>query len=67
MAEIQEKVIEKDKRDLVSRVLHAKNDKQAIAAWRSDLIRLFSIFNVRSVGSIRQALTVSFPDRAGNQ
>ena len=36
-------------RNPVSRFLHAKNDKETIATWRSDLNRILHIFNVRSV------------------
>jgi hypothetical protein len=49
LAEIQKKVIEKGKRNPVSRLLHAKNDKETIAAWKSDLNKILLVFNVRSV------------------
>ena len=48
VAEIQEKIVEKDRRNLLSRLTHAKNDKEAIVAWRSDLNRVLHVFNVRS-------------------
>jgi hypothetical protein len=49
VAEIQEKVIEKGGRNLFSRLVHAKDDKDTIASWRSDLNRILHIFNVRPV------------------
>jgi hypothetical protein len=45
------------KRNAVSRHLHAKNDKERIAAWRSDLIKILHVFNVRSIPSVRLLLT----------
>ena len=58
MAEIQRNVIKRGKRNVVSRHLHAKNDKEKIAAWRSDLGRILQVFNVRSIVSARRLLTV---------
>jgi len=43
------KVIEQSKRSAVYRYFHAKNDKEQIAAWRSDLNRILQVFNVRSI------------------
>ena len=43
---------------MVSRHLHAKNDKDKIAAWRSDLARILHVFNVRSIVSVRLLLTL---------
>jgi hypothetical protein len=47
LAEIEMK-IEQGKRNAVSRLFHAKNDKEVIAGWKSDLSRVLHIFNVRS-------------------
>jgi hypothetical protein len=58
VAEIQEKVIEKVGRNLLSRLVYAKDDKDAIASWRLDLNRILHIFNVRSVVSVRLSPTV---------
>ena len=52
MAEIQGRVIEQAKRNAISRHLHAKNDKEKIAAWKSDLNRILQVFNVRSIISV---------------
>ena len=43
---------------MVSRHLHAKNDKEKIAAWRLDLDRILQVFNVRSIVIVRQLLTL---------
>jgi hypothetical protein len=50
--------IEQGKRNAVSRLFHAKNDKDAIATWKSDLSRVLHIFNVRSAGFMWPLLTV---------
>ena len=47
MAEIQEKVTEQSERNAASRVFNAKNDKETVAGWESDLNRILHIFNVR--------------------
>ena len=52
VAEIQKNTIKQGKRKGVSRMFHAKNDKETIATWRSDLNRILHIFNVRSAKSI---------------
>ena len=46
---IQEKVVEKGGRNLLSRLAHAKNDKDTIVAWKLDLNRILHVFNVCSV------------------
>jgi hypothetical protein len=51
VAEIQNKVIKQSGRNAVSRLLHASNDKEMIAAWKSELNRILVIFNVCSVRS----------------
>jgi hypothetical protein len=57
VAEIQGKVIKQSERHSVSRLLHAKNDKEKIAAWKSDLTRILHIFSVCSVTSLPTLLT----------
>ena len=52
VAEIQRKVIKKGKRNAVSRLLHAKSDKDTIATWRSDLNGILLVFNVRFETSV---------------
>jgi hypothetical protein len=52
VAEVQGKIIEKGGRNLFSRLVHAKDDKDTIVSWRLDLNRILHIFNVRSVISM---------------
>ena len=49
MARIQENVIEKGGRNVLSRLAHAKNDKETIATWKLDLNRILHVFNVSFV------------------
>ena len=51
VAKIQAKVLKRSGRGSVSRFLHSKGDKDAIAAWKSDLNRILHVFNVRSTCS----------------
>ena len=57
MAEIQRNVIKQNERNVVSRHFHARNDKDKIATWKSDLNRILQVFNVRSIISARPLLT----------
>jgi len=59
VVEIQRKFVEKKGQNLLSRLVRAKHDKETIAAWNLDLIRILQIFNVRSAGSVRLSLTGS--------
>ena len=58
MAEIQRKVKNDGKRNVISRHFHARNDKEKIAGWKSDLNRILHVFNVRSIGSVWRLLTL---------
>ena len=49
MEKIQEKITEKSERHPVSRVFHAKSDKDMVAAWKLDLNRILHVFNVRFI------------------
>ena len=60
MAEIQRRIVEQGKRGAISRYFHAKNDKDKIATWKSDLNRILQIFNVRPFVSARSLLTMRF-------
>ena len=42
-------VIKRNERDVVSRLVHAKSDKETIAAWKLDLNRILHVFTVRLV------------------
>ena len=67
VVEIQKNVTKQSKRNPVSRLLHAKGDKEAIAAWRQELNRILHVFNVRSIASSLLSLTFQFPDRTFNK
>ena len=58
LADIQKKIIEKCRRNAVSRLIHAKNDKETIAAWKSDLSKILLVFNVRSAVAVWLLLIV---------
>ena len=59
MAQIQRSVAEPDKRNIFSRILNPNKDKEAIAAWRSELDRIVHVFEVCStVRSLPTILTV---------
>ena len=49
MVDIQGKLVKWDKRNAVSRRLHAKSDKETIVSWKLDLGKILRVFNVRSV------------------
>ena len=53
-------VIKQSKRNVVSRLFNAKDDKDTIAAWRLDLNRILQVFNVRSITSSPPLLTICF-------
>ena len=58
VAEIQRNIVKRGKRNAVSRLFHAKDDKEAIATWRLDLNRILHVFNVRSPLCVRSLLIV---------
>jgi len=60
VAEIQRKVIKQSGRNAVSRLFHAKNDKETIAAWKINLNRILHVFNVRLVTFAWFSLIVPF-------
>ncbi|KAF9787200.1 P-loop containing nucleoside triphosphate hydrolase protein, partial [Thelephora terrestris] len=47
LAEIKKRITKESKQNAVSRILHAKSDKEAIIAWRQDLNRVLHIFNTK--------------------
>jgi len=57
---IHGKVVKKNGRNLFSRLIHARNDKVIIVAWKLDIMRVFQVSNVRSTSSVRLSLTASF-------
>ena len=46
VAGVQSSGIKHSKHNPVSRIFHAKSDKDAIAAWRLDLNKILHVFNV---------------------
>jgi hypothetical protein len=46
VAETQRKVVKQGKRNAVFRSIHARGDKEKIAAWKQDLVRVLHVFNV---------------------
>ena len=60
------KIGKRDKRNIVSQLFHAKNDKDAIAAWSSELDRILDVFNVRSDVYI-SPLLLNTADRPNSQ
>lgn len=56
VADIQRKIIKRDKRNVVARSLSPRQDKE-IAAWRLDLVRIIHVFNVRSQSYLQSRLS----------
>ena len=54
--------MEKTERNLLVRFVNAKNDKEMITAWKSDLNSILHVFCVCSVTSVWPLLIVCFPD-----
>ena len=52
VAEIQKRVIKQSRRNAVSKLFHARNDKETITAWKMDLNRILHVFNVRFAASV---------------
>ena len=57
VAEMQGKVVRRGKRSSFSRFVLAKGDKDKIAAWKQDLVRILHVFNVRLIGSTMRSRT----------
>jgi hypothetical protein len=65
MAEMQRRVDKQGKRNIVVRFILAKGDKDKIAVWNQDLVRILHVFNVGSIGSVAIfELSSSLSDRA---
>ena len=59
-SEIKSKTKRRGKlRTFLRSLFHAKNEKEVIAGWTSDLNIILGVFNVGSASPVRQALTVS--------
>ena len=63
--EIQENIVKRSRGNAIFRRYRAKDDKEAIAAWRLDLSLILHVFDVRSIISMWPLLTVRFQDELG--
>ena len=45
-------IMKQRKRNVISRLVRAKNNKEKITGWKSDLIRILQVFNVRCIVSV---------------
>ena len=57
ISEIEKNIIKRGKRNPVSRHFHARDDKEAIAAWGLELNRILRVFKVRFIASVSPSLT----------
>ena len=55
LAKIQGNVVKQGKHNVFYRFVLSKSDKDKIAAWKQDLVRILHVFNVRSIGSVRNS------------
>ena len=60
MKEIQRNVTKQSRRNPVSRFVRARNDKERITTWKSDLGRFLQVFTVRSRVPTWLSLTAPF-------
>ena len=63
VATIQKNAVKKGKRNMASRLIHKKSEKEAIVGWKRDLLRILQIFNVCPVSYTLRSLTVLPSDR----
>ena len=63
VAEIQRKVVKHGKRNAVTRIILSKSNKDRIAAWKQDLVRVLHVFNVCSIPSVVHSSTQPSPFR----
>ena len=57
VVEMQRRVVKRGKRNVVFQFVLAKGDKEKIAAWNQDLVRVLHVFNVRSISCVWNART----------
>ena len=53
VAAIQKETVKMGERNMASQLLHKKEDKDMIAGWKQDLVRILHIINVRLAGPTR--------------
>ena len=51
-------IVKRGKRNAISRLLRAGNEREMVATWRSDIDRILHVFNVRSIVSVWVLLTL---------
>jgi hypothetical protein len=61
VAGIQGKVVKQGKRNALHRFVLSKTDKDKIAAWKQDFMRILHVFNVRSIRSVGHSSANSAP------
>ena len=49
ISKIQRKVVKEGKRNAATRFVLAKSNKDKIAGWKQELVRVLHVFNVRSI------------------
>jgi hypothetical protein len=59
MAKIQGMVIKQGKRNALYRFVPFKTDKDKIAAWKQDFMRILHVFNVRTIRSVGRSFSNS--------
>jgi hypothetical protein len=68
VAKIQGKATKHSGRGRVSRLVHSKNDKEKIAAWKLELDRILQVFNVRRAPlACQPQLTAPLSDGVGRE
>jgi hypothetical protein len=55
MVKIQGRVVKQGKRNALYRFVLSKTDKDKIAAWKQDFMRILHVFNVGAIGSVRHS------------
>ena len=63
--EIQENIVKRSRGNAIFRRYRAKDDKEAIAAWRLDLDGILRVFNVCYITPVRRLLTFRFQTEFG--
>jgi len=63
--EIQRHTVERGRRNAISRRYYAKDNKEAVAAWKLDLDGILRVFNVCYITPVRRLLTFRFQTELG--
>jgi hypothetical protein len=61
MVKMQRRVDKQGKRSVVVRFILAKGDKDKIAAWNQDLVRILHVFNVGLIGICLVSVNLVMP------